>query len=552
MDWSPWPHGGSPTGIKTCITVNDLFRAALRQTARLPNGAGSWDSGLGTGIVDALALLELDLDKIKPKPMSAVASNSSPFARHAEIAELAQRGEVVDGFDWRRHGAEAVYLSSQSLARTHPELASLTESPAKPRPSESLAETKLPDVLLKVLKGVDDAPAAAVATPWVARGRNGSVFGEMHHGGLEDLKKTRARREGVETTFKKFGGDAGLEGLVRNNEKIIAQLNETVADEVGVSERSLAMNAGLEAFKMIESGSDPLELSLDMRIGIEALVRLTGRPAFKIVDNGISQNDPMFGDGGWGRLLIGLPILETITKAVGRINLGTEHVGTGFVVGEDLIMTNRHVLEAIGEEVQTSRGANWVFPYGRPHIDFSEQGIGGTAFDVLEVAFAGPTPTHGKVNFKTLDLVLLKVKTGPGFPDRLQVRMDPEQLRENVELFVVGFPARPGAGAFVDPKTGKFDKRISERFGRIFGIDYGRKYLSPGKLTTPSGGFGERDPKDWVFAHDATTSGGNSGSLIIPLSGNGEVAGLHFAGAVLSGNFAHELVQTGIFSKLNV
>ncbi len=45
-----------------------------------------------------------------------------------------------------------------------------------------------------------------------------------------------------------------------------------------------------------------------------------------------------------------------ISERVGRIDLDGEHIGTGFVVGRGVIMTNRHVAEAIADEV----GTTWI------------------------------------------------------------------------------------------------------------------------------------------------------------------------------------------------
>ncbi len=531
------------------MSVNDLFRAAIRQTARRP--ANGWDPGLGAGIVDATALLALELDRIAPLHRAEIASAlPSPLSQHSQIARLAQLGETVDGFDWRRHGAEALYLSAESLSRSVPALAALSETPAKPDPSEPLAATRLPDVLQKVLERLEDGPEVSMPTPWIIRGRAGSVFGDISRGGLEDLAKVRARREAVETTINGASSGAGLEGLVRSGEKIIAGLNAARQDSQAVFERNKVLQDSLEAYRQIESGRDPAELSLEARLGFEALVRLTGRPALKVIGDTISEDDPMFGDGGWGGILKGWPGLSRITKATGRINLGNRHIGTGFVLGDDVVMTNRHVLEVIGEEVASTKCRRWIFPYGTPSIDFSDKGFDGPAFDVIDVIFAEPTATYGRVNFKVLDLVLLKVRPGSGFPEPLAPRTTGTLFREDSELFVLGYPARPGASAFVDPSTGKYSQEISDRLGRIFGLNYGCKYISPGLVTKAPGDFGARDPRNWVFAHDATTCGGNSGSLVMAFGGNDEVAGLHFAGAPLSGNFGHDLTRVDLAEKL--
>ena len=71
------------------------------------------------------------------------------------------------------------------------------------------------------------------------------------------------------------------------------------------------------------------------------------------------------------------------------------------------------------------------------------------------------------------------------------------------------------------------------RLREIFGLRYREKYFAPGMV--------RRFDKSWVFEHDATTLGGNSGSLIGMLEGGLSAAGLHFAGDWLRANYGHDL-----------
>lgn len=533
------------------IPVNELFRAAVSRSSRRP--ATGWSDDLGAGIVDAAALLALPLDDIRPLERSvAVYADASPLDQHAQIAELAARGESVEGFDWAQHGAEAVFLSMESLQKSRPELAPLSEAAARPWPTAALAKTPLPMALRAAIDRLEEAPSVSMRAPWIGLGRGNSMFGDaMRVGGLEKMEAARARRDAFSSIVSEIGGAAGADGLQKSAERIIAALNARNDDSTAAREREEAIVAGLEACRMVRDGEDPLRLSNNLRMGIESLVRLTNRPAFKIVGDGISEDDPLFGDGGWGDLLMHQAFLAPTVKAVGRINLEGRHIGTGFVVdrGDGLVMTNRHVLEAIGEEIVSSRGSKWLFPFGTPTIDFSEAGIDGRAYEIVDVALAGPDATRGRVNFKTLDLVLLKVKKAAGFPVPLVTIKPPAQLRADTKIFVLGYPAVPGPDAYIDPSTGTRNPEIGKRLARIFGVDYGRKYLSPGVIATSSGGLGPRDPRGWVMVHDATTLGGNSGSLVVALQGNGEVAGLHFAGAPLSGNFAHDLTRVPLPDK---
>lgn len=523
------------------ISVNDLFSAAVSQSARRPDG---WDPNLGAGMVDAANLLALDLDQIA-HPQRRLADKSTPIGRHATIAELALRGETIDNFDWARHGGEAIFLSTECLARTEPGLPRLTESAMRPEPSTAIAHAALPDILRDVLDKLAATPAVSMPSPAAARVVKSTAYMPMIQGGLESLAAREERITSVKTTLERIAGGAGLEGLQSRSESIIHALNVTRDDASTAQKRAEVLEWGLEGYRQVLVGEDPMQLPFEMRFGLESLVRLTDRPVLKIIDDGISEADPLFAEGGWGHLLIDQPVLPRVAKAVGRINLNGSHIGTGFVVADDVIMTNRHVLEAIGEEVATTAGRRWIFPYGTPYIDFSERGIDGPMYEITGVQFAGSNGTHGRVDFNNLDLACLRVKASSGFPQALETLTPASHvtLQPDTRIFVMGYPAAPGANAFIDPRTGQPSRDIGRRLANLFGVDYGRKYLSPGVIAIQAGGLAREDPRKWVMVHDATTLGGNSGSLVVAIQGQGEVVGLHFAGMPLTGNFAHDLTR---------
>jgi hypothetical protein len=100
----------------------------------------------------------------------------------------------------------------------------------------------------------------------------------------------------------------------------------------------------------------------------------------------------------------------------------------------------------------------------------------------------------------------------------------------------------------IDPKTGAFSIEVSKRLAQIFNLKFGRKYLSPGAVDQPTDVTD--DTQHWVFTHDATTLGGNSGSAVIRVMAPLGVAGLHFGGATLTANFAHSLAAVKASDKL--
>ena len=168
------------------VTVHHLFRSALRKTARPPK-SGAWDSAkFGAGIVDAEALLNLALAQIPaPPPMpAAVATGEPEGALNAVMVEAVSRTEGSE-FDWKRHGAEAVYLATDAWRRTSPSQDLLVESPRKPVPSPDL-ERSMPTVLRTAIGQASDAPA--MRPPVVSEGTRREVIRNLGAAGASNTE----------------------------------------------------------------------------------------------------------------------------------------------------------------------------------------------------------------------------------------------------------------------------------------------------------------------------------------------------------------------------
>jgi serine protease len=75
----------------------------------------------------------------------------------------------------------------------------------------------------------------------------------------------------------------------------------------------------------------------------------------------------------------------------------------------------------------------------------------------------------------------------------------------------------------------------------LFGNRYGVKRLAPGTVHRSLGSFDD-DPRGWVFGHDSTTLGGNSGSPVLNwLDAKPGGFGIHFAGRSVDTNVAHAI-----------
>ena len=207
-------------------------------------------------------------------------------------------------------------------------------------------------------------------------------------------------------------------------------------------------------------------------------------------------------------------------SAIGRVELPDNpripYGGTGFVVGPNLLMTNRHVAEiftnGLGQRGLTFRsGQTSALNFKREKGDPEDER---SAFvRVREIVMIHPF----------WDMALLRVESlPPGVTPLALSILSPEELAGR-EIAVVGYPARD-------------DRNDLALQDRIFERTYHVKRLHPGKIRVREK---IRSFENSVSAvtHDSSTLGGNSGSAIIDVL-TGEIVGLHFAGIYLKANYA--------------
>lgn len=254
----------------------------------------------------------------------------------------------------------------------------------------------------------------------------------------------------------------------------------------------------------------------------EAIILLRGRPVLLVQDD--QWQPPASAEiARWlGHADDGNNTLRQRLPSIGRVEIigddDQDYVGTGWMLSDDVLITNRHVADAFG----VARDGGFGFrqwPDGRKmqvRTDFKREyqrdGVAQVSVrDLIHIAPAGDVFP---------DFALLRVeRNGAALPppidlDDAPLVADPANLPT---LAVVGYPAE-------DVRN---DASVSRR---IFDGIYRVKRLSPGRLMTLS-------PNGRVLEHDCTTLGGNSGSPVINLA-TGRVCGLHFAGTYRSRNFA--------------
>ncbi len=295
---------------------------------------------------------------------------------------------------------------------------------------------------------------------------------------------------------------------------------------------SLQCDSGAEMLKglSVDQGRSKAEESLDVLVqgdtdrlapdqveALEAVVHLTLRPAIDIVNDRFDQLPPHW---SWLAEAETRARIERNIPSIGRIDLPgkafSPFAGTGFVVGPNLIMTNRHVAMIFAErggdaQIRFKRNFTATINFLResiPRQNETEQ-----ILSVDDVVMLHPY----------WDMALLKVK---GLSDR-QVPLKlsathPDDLTSR-DIVVIGYPQQDERGNI-------------EEHNRIFSGRYGVKRLLPGEF----GAFERTEGLEEVvvaLTHDASTLGGNSGSAVIHVA-TGEVLGLHFAGEYLRTNYA--------------
>jgi S1-C subfamily serine protease len=269
------------------------------------------------------------------------------------------------------------------------------------------------------------------------------------------------------------------------------------------AKREKLMRDGASAVRKLQETGENAPLTRDESVGLEAVVHAVGRPAMLVFDS-------QFGEApfGWQILDDNRASIERKLPSVGRVEIhaGGEPPrawGTGFLVADGVVMTNRHVVNGLGNI------KDYIFTLGKPHLDYlAEDGNPTTAR--FRIASA---KVHDDV-----DLALMHVEPIDGSPDPpppLRIAGTPPE--NEINLYAIGYPVTPG-------------DTPPEVLEAIFGNTFGVKRLQPGKLMTIRSASKE-------LLHDASTLGGSSGSPIIDVDRD-LVVGLHFSGIYKNQNYA--------------
>ena len=211
--------------------------------------------------------------------------------------------------------------------------------------------------------------------------------------------------------------------------------------------------------------------ALEAELELESIAMRRERPVLSIHEHVtklvfIDQADSEI----WGdRLAKAKPLLDAAIPAVGRINLtggGLDWVGTGWLVAENVLVTNRHV----ASEFVTRKGEGFTFAIGfcdriSAHTDFLQE-----IDNPRTLVFKLTKPLHVEGSSGP-DVAFFEIETLSG-DHRLA---KPIELATHIEMtenvVTIGYPA--------------YDSRIPEPdlMERIYGKVYNKKRLAPGGVT---------------------------------------------------------------------
>jgi hypothetical protein len=286
------------------------------------------------------------------------------------------------------------------------------------------------------------------------------------------------------------------------------------------------VRAAQEALDKVDAEGTASNLTDFQRVSLEAIVQLTGRPAMRY-KNGVVQNPPNdAGDNERWRTLVAVARskINRASASVGQVGLlradGTaDPVGTAWRVGENLVVTNRHVAEAFVVDATLARSMWKYDPKKTAVVNFTvtDEATKTSRFDVADLAYCADE--------EPVDLAVFRLKPGAEkLPSPLPLDFAAESIGREIEVagigrfqgeevYVVGHPFRAAA---------------TSATASVFGVADGFKRCSPGLVTTIS-------QFEHAFEHDCSTLGGNSGSCVLSVSGH-KVVGLHYGGVQVNAN----------------
>lgn len=330
-----------------------------------------------------------------------------------------------------------------------------------------------------------------------------------------------------------FGRDAGGDGSKESSDGASGEPNDTDAVLIAArirAESELDDAAALSAAAALVAKArsavarlgDEKPVFTDMEVcALEAVLQVRGRPAVRVLENRLEALANHPGAELWEIFISDFE--DHIIRAASATGAAIASVpatgnppwmqGSAWLIAEDIVVTNRHVLRSDSISLIEPDGAGAAMRLkagNRLSIEFAHDSRSPATrvrHAVKSVLYVAP------VN-DPVDLALLMIEPVTG---RSALSLCPAGAALPANLFVVGHPA---------PMHG-----VPAAVEAVFGRPDGRKRVSFGKLLDGAA------PAQGQFVHDASTIGGYSGGPVVDIA-EGTVAGLHYFGDPTNGNLA--------------
>src|ERR1019366_2882439 len=158
-----------------------------------------------------------------------------------------------------------------------------------------------------------------------------------------------------------------------------------------------------------------------------AIIEVAGRPAMRYDKGRLQMPLSDLGENDRWRVLVATvrKKFDGVSAGVGRIGLagGSDPRGTGWRMGVDLVVTNRHVARELAKNPEAS-AADWKLDEARnPRIDFTvtDNVTAPQSYAISEIAYCAAEDD--------VDFAVLRLTRGETtFPATLQLDWDPEAV----------------------------------------------------------------------------------------------------------------------------
>lgn len=311
----------------------------------------------------------------------------------------------------------------------------------------------------------------------------------------------------LEKAHRRLSGGGGLEAMA-------------TADVTEVDRAAEMLRAG----RFTEAPASAEEART--RAALEAIILAEMRPAYLILGDKIE----IAGDYDHLDLLRqNKAMLESLGRNVGRVDLishySLPYAGTGWLVEDDIVVTNRHVAEIFAE-----RSWSGGYSFGRGAFDRrlevrldtlqqkDDLGVERDPVQVREILYVAGA--------REPDIAFLRIARRD---DLAKLELAAALPEPDMPVAAIGYPAS-------DLDRNPDPELMKQYFGGIYDV----KRFSPGLVTALR-------ENDVLVLADYTSLGGNSGSAVLDLD-TGKAMALHFAGVFRDTNYAvaADVVKTAL------